>query len=271
MRYGTPFLVADALRRSARRPGGLVVWALAVAAVLVSGTALFLIPIASGAPGATSVGYLVAQLSPTPSEAAIARLGSEIWTWPGVDAVAFRFPGESDPVPIAQRALLIRLHTPEVRSAVESRLRALTEIVGVQYHQQSAGRTRVPSAWRIGAVVALVATLSLAVWLGYRGTSQAAVAWGRELALLRSCGASPVMQRAPFLALGAVIGLAGGGLYVGACWSLWTWGRSLSFLRDVVPSFPHVWGGLVVWGAAIGVGLGLAGSLVATLAPPPHS
>lgn len=271
MRYGAPFLVADALRRSAQRPGGLVVWALAVAAVLLSGTVLFLIPASPDAAGAASVGYLVAQLSPTPSEATIARLGSEIWTWPGVDAVTFRFPGESDPVPIAQRALLVRLHTPEVRSVVESRLRALTEIVGVQYHQQMAGRTRVPSVSRIGALVALVATLSLAVWIGYRVTSQAVVAWGRELALLRSCGASPAMQRVPFLALGALIGLTGGGLYIGVCWSLWTWGRSLSYLRDVVPSFPHVWGGLVVWGAAIAVGLGLVGSIIVALAPPSHS
>lgn len=271
MSYGTLFLMADALRRSGRKPGGLVLWALAVAAVLVSGTALFLLPIAPGASGAAAVGYLIAQLSPSPSEAAIARLGSEIWTWPGVDGVTFRSAGEGDPVPIAQRSLLVRLLSPEVRGTVESRLRALTEVVNVQYHQQSPGRTRVPPASRVGALVALVATLSLALWLGYRVVARSAAAWGRELALLRSCGTSPIMQRAPFVSLGAAIGLAGGGLYIAVCWSLWTWGRSVSYLRDVVPSFPHVWGGLVAWGIAIGLGLGLVGSLIAVLAPSSHS
>lgn len=271
MRYGTPFVVADALRRSARRPARLLGWAVAVAAVLVSGTALFLIPIAPATAGATAVGYLVAQLSPTLSEATIARLGSEIWTWPGVDAVTFRFPGESDPVPIAQRSLLVRLHAPEVRSAVEPRLRSLTEVVGVQYQLQSPGRARASPTSRIAALVALVGTLSLAVWLGYRVTAQVAVAWGRELALLRSCGAGPAMLRAPLLVLGAVIGIVGGGLYVAICWGLWTWGRSLDYLRDVVPSFPHVWGGLVGWGALIGLGVGVVGSLIAALGPSAHS
>ncbi len=271
MRYGTPFLVADALRRSTRRPLGLLLWSLAVAAVLVSGTALFFIPIVPGAAGTTAVGYLVVQLSHSLSEAAIARLGSELWTWSGVEAVTFRFPGESDPVPIAQRSLLVRLHAPEVRSAVESRLRALTEVVGVQYYQRLSERARIPPASRVGALVALVATLSLAVWLGHRVTTQVATAWGRELALLRSCGASPVMLRAPFLVLGALIGAAGGGLYVAIMWGLWTWGRSLPYLRDVVPSFPHVWGGQVVWGALIGAGLGVVGSLIAALGPSTHS
>jgi len=268
--YGTLFLVGDALRRSGRRAGPLALWALAVAAVLVSGTALFLLPTAPGTAGASVEAFLVAQLSPQPSEATIARLGSEIWGWPGVDAVTFRFPGETDPISITQRSLLVRLLSPDVRTAVESRLRALTEVIGVQYHQQSAARTRVSPASRIGALVALVATLSLALWLGHRAASQAAAAWGRELALLKSCGVSPVMRRVPFFALGGVVGVAGGGAYIAICWSLWTWGRSLPFFRDVVPSFPHVWGGLVVWGLTIGGGLGLVASLVAALSSPPH-
>ncbi len=270
MSSGIVFVVGDALRRSAGRPGGLALWAVAVAAVLVSGTALFLIPTAPGT-GPTAEAYLVAQLASDPSEATIARLGSEIWTWPGVDGVTFRFPGETEPIAITQRSLLVRLLSPEVRSTVEPRLRTLTEVVGVQYHQQSPGRTRVPPASRIGALVALVGTLSLALWLGHRAATRTATAWGRELALLRSCGANPAMQRSPFFALGAVVGLAGGGLYIGICWSLWVWGRSLPYIRDVVPSFPHVWVGVVVWGLAIGAGLGLVGSLIAALAPSAHS
>jgi hypothetical protein len=78
-------------------------------------------------------------------------------------------------------------------------------------------------------------------------------------------------MRAPFFALGALVGLVGGGVYVGMCWALWEWGRAAPYLKDVIPSFPHVWGALVVGGGAIGIGLGLAGSLVATLAPPTHS
>lgn len=271
MSHGLLFLVGDALRRSLARPAALVLWVLAVAAVLVCGTALFLIPPAPGASGASIEAYLLAQLAPAPSEAAIARLASEIWTWPGVDGVTFRFPGESDPVPIGQRTLVVRLLSPDGRAAVETRLRAMTEVTGVQYHERPAGRPRVPPASRVVALLALVAMLGLALWLGQRAVTGATRAWGKELALLRSCGASPALQRTPFFALGAAAGLAGGGVFIAACWALWSWGRAVPYLRDVVPSFPYVWTGLVVGGLAIGVGLGLVASLIALLTPPAHS
>jgi len=266
-----PFLVVDALKRSVRRPGPLVLWALAVAAVLVSGTALFLIPTGPGAAGTPVEAYLLAKLSLGPSETAIARLGSEIVAWPGVDGVTFRFPGETDPVPVSQRSLLVRLMSSDDRTAVEARLRTLTEVTGTEYHVKASARARVPPASRIAAVVALVATLTLCLWQGHRAVTGAAAAWGSELALLRSCGASAAMLRTPFFALGALIGLVGAGFYVGVCWALWEWGRAVPYLKDVVPSFPFVWGELVGVGLAIGVGLGLVGSLVATLAPPAHS
>ena len=96
MSRGLWFLIGDVLRRSVTRPAALIGWALAVAAVLLSGTALFLIPTGPGAAGAGAEAYLLAQLSTAPSEAAIAHLASEVWTWPGVDGVMFRFPGEDD-------------------------------------------------------------------------------------------------------------------------------------------------------------------------------
>ena len=271
MRYGILFLVGDALRRSAQRPLALVLWALAVAAALVSGTVLFLIPTGPGSPGAAVEAYLLAGLSVSLSETAIARLGSEIVTWPGVDGVTFRFPGETSPVPIAERTLLVRLMSRDVREIVEPRLRTLIEVTGVEYHERRSAHVRVPPTSRIAAVGALVGMLALCLWLGHRAVTGAAAAWGKELALLRSCGAGGATLRAPFFALGALVGSAGGGVYVGACWALWTWGRSVSYLRDVVPNFPHVWGGLAAGGIAIGIGLGLIGSLVATLAPPTRS
>ncbi|QAA77022.1 MAG: hypothetical protein BIP78_1256 [Candidatus Bipolaricaulis sibiricus] len=271
MSYGIGFLTVDVLRRTVARPLALIVWALAVVAVLVSGTALFLIPIAPVISGATTEAYLLAQLAVDPSEAAIARLGSEVWTWQGVDVVTFRFPGENDPVAITQRTLVVRLLAPDARSTVESRLRALTEVVGVQYHERRSGHTSVPAASRVVALVVLVGALALSLWLGYRAVTGAAAAWGRELALLHSCGVSPAARRAPFLALGAAVGLVAGGLYVAICWALWMWGGSTPYLRDVVPSFPYVWGGLTAAGMAIGVGLGLVGSLIATVAPPTYS
>lgn len=271
MSYGISFLVGDALRRSLGRPTALGLWALAVAAVLISGTALFLIPTGPGVPGSPVEAYLLAKLSLSPSETAIARLGSEIVAWPGVDGVTFRFPGETDPVPVSQRSLLVRLMSSDARTAVEARLKTLTEVTGTEYYVKASARVRVPPASRIAAVVALVATLAFCLWQGHRAVTGAAAAWGSELALLRSCGASAAMLRTPFFALGALIGFVGAGFYVGVCWALWEWGRSVPYLKDVVPSFPYVWGALVGGGLAIGVGLGLVGSLVATLTPPAHS
>ncbi|HAZ30902.1 TPA: hypothetical protein DCY65_04965 [Candidatus Acetothermia bacterium] len=265
------FLVGDAIGRSLGRPVALALWALAVAAVLISGTALFLIPGGPGAPGAAGEAYLLANLSLRPSEAAIARLGSEISTWPGVASVTFRFPGETDPIPVAQRSLLVRLAAPEARGGVEARLRVLTDVTGVEYREQASARGRVPPASRIGAVLALVGTLALSLWLGHRAVTAAARAWARELALLRTCGTSVAVRRAPFYVLGALVGLAGGAAYIGVCWALWEWGRAAPDLKDVIPSFPHVWGALVMGGLGIGTGLGVMGSIVATVAPSAHS
>ncbi|GAB4304689.1 MAG: hypothetical protein Kow0097_01960 [Candidatus Bipolaricaulota bacterium] len=271
MNYGSAVLIGDALGKILRRPIAPGLWMVAVAAVLVSGTALFLIPTAPGAMGVATESYLLAQLGLGPSEAAIARLGSQIWTWPGVDGVTFRFPGEDDPIAISERTLVVRLLSAEARATVESRLRALPEVEGVRYHEQPSARVRVPPASRVAALVALVGTLALALWLGHRSITRAVALWGKELALLRSCGVRPALMRAPLFTLGAVVGLGGGGLYIVVCWVLWKWGRSLPYLRDVVPSFPYVWPGLVIAGLAIGLGLGLGGALIATLAPPSRS
>lgn len=271
MSHGIVFLVGDAVRRSVARPVRLILWALTVAAVLVSGTALFLIPTTPATWGAATETFLLARLALDPSEATIARLGSEIWTWPGVDGITFRFPGETDPIPIYERTLVVRLLASDARSAVESRLQALPEVEGVQLYERMSARTRVPPASRIAALVAMVGLLALSLWLGYRAVTGAGAAWGRELALLRSCGAGPALLRTPFFALGALVGAAGGGLYVGASWALWAWGRSVPYLQDLVPTFPYVWEGLVVGGLTIGIGLGLVGTLIATLAPPTHS
>ncbi|MCX7751064.1 MAG: hypothetical protein N2320_05985 [Candidatus Bipolaricaulota bacterium] len=270
MTRGTPFLVLDALGRSLARPVPLLLGAVAVAAALLSGMGLLLLPAARGAGGGGTEGYLLAELGAAPSEAAIARLGSEVWTWPGVDGVAFRFPGETDPAPVAARTLVVRLLTPEARSGLEARLRALPEVVRVRYVQRAA-RAQVPWISRVVALVLLVGTLALALGLGYRAVAGAMGLWGRELALLRSCGASPAQRRAPFFVLGGLVGLLGGALYLGACWALWRWGALLPYLRDAVPRFPQVWGGLLLWGLAGGVGLGLLGALIATVAPRSHS
>lgn len=267
MTPGIVFVVGDALRRSVSRPFPLLCWTLSIAAVLLCGTALLLTPTVRGGVGTTSEAFLLAELAVTVSEAAVVRLGAEIWTWPGVDGVTFRFPGETEPVPIAGRTLVVRLLSLEGRATVEAKLRTLPEVVGVRYHQRPAGRAQVPLATRVVTLVVLVGALSLALWQGYRAVAGAEALWGRELALLRSCGASPTLRRAPFFTLGAVVGAAAGALYVGACWALWTWGRSAPYLRDVVPSFPLVWGGLVIGGLALGVGLGVLGTLIATVAP----
>lgn len=264
---GTAFVVGDALRRSLGRPFPLLGWTVAIAAVLLCGTALLLTPTVRGGGGTTVEAFLLAELTSTSSEAAVARLGAEIWTWSGVDGVTFRFPGETDPVAIAGRTLVVRLLSVEARATVEAKLRTLPEVVGVRYHQRTAGRAQIPLATRVVTLVVLVGTLSLALWQGYRAVAGAEALWGRELALLRSCGASPTLRRAPFFALGAGVGAAAGALYVGACWALWMWGRSAPYLQEVVPSFPLVWGGLVTGGLALGVGLGLLGALIASVAP----
>ena len=266
MTRGAAFVIGDALRRSLSRPLPLVLWMTAIAGALLGGTALLLTPAVRGGVGTAVEAFLLAELGATSSEAAVARLGAGIWTWSGVDAVVFRFSGETDPVAIEGRTLVVRLLSPEARASVEARLRALPEVVGVRYHQRRAGRAQVPLATRILTLVVLVGALSWALWQGHRAVAGAEALWGRELALLRSCGASPALRRAPFFALGALVGAGAGGLYVGACWALWTWGRAAPYLRDVVPAFPLVWGGLVTGGLALGIGLGLLGSLVAAVA-----
>lgn len=272
MNQGFPFVTADVFRRVLRRPGSLLLWAGVVAAVLLSGTALFLIPVGPNSPAQRKMdAYLLARLSPLLSEADIARLGSEVGAWPGVAMVTFRFPGESDPIPITTRSLLVRLASPEGQATVERRLGALSGVVGVEFVQKAAAPTRIPPVSRIAALVALVGTLGLCVWLGHRASAQAVRAWGSELGLLRTCGWSEGSLKIPFLLLGAVVGLLGGALFVAACWALWAWGPGISFLQDMVPHFPRVWPGLVGIGGLTGVGLGLVGAILGTLDLPDHS
>ncbi len=258
------------MARSARKLGALTLWALAVAGVLFSAMVLLLIPARWGEQGRQVEAFFVAQLSPLPSERDIARLGAEILTWPGVEHVAFRFPGETDPVPIPARALLVRL-SRGARDVVEERLKTIPEVEKVEYVEKTVVTARLPPVSRLAAVAALVLTLALSLWLGARGTAQAMHAWREELALLRALGWPEGWLRLPFWGLGLLVGGVAGLLFLGLAWALWFWGPASPAIASFVPYFPRVWPGLLVLGVLVGALLGVVGAVLGSLELSAHS
>jgi len=268
---GIPFALGHALVRSLRRPGALILWVGAVGLALFSGMALLLLP-ARGTPRDTAVeAFLVARLSPLPPEERIAQLGAEILSMVGVAQVAYRFPGETDPVPISGRSVVVRLSSPAARSEVERRLKLLAEVVGVEYAQRAAAGAQVPPASRIVAVGALVVALVLALTVGQRGAATAGRVWGEELGLLRTVGWGEGLLRLPFLALGGAVGLLATGLFLAVVWALWMWGTAVPALVAFLPYFPRVWPTLLLLGGPVGVALGLVGAGLGALDLPDHS
>ncbi|MBC7092980.1 hypothetical protein H5T53_03105 [Candidatus Bipolaricaulota bacterium] len=272
MSRGRWFLTVEYLKSSLRHGGSLIGWALATAAVLATATALFVLPDSQNPRQPYTQAFLLARLATDLSEAEIAQLGSEVWAWPEVEQVVFRFPGEADPVPVAQRTLLVHLSSGEARASVQGRLSSLKGVAGVEFFQRTVNPPpRLPPISRILALAGLVSALVVCLWLGYRTSARTGHAWQDELALLRSAGVSEASLRVPFLALGGLVGLGGAVIYLAAYWALWGWGQGIPAVQEVAPGFLKGEAVATWLGLLAGVGLGVLGGAVGYPSSRPHS
>lgn len=272
MNRGVPFLVGEGLKAARKALPRLLLWALALAVTLMAGTALLMLP-AGGRPGApTSEALLVATLSPELSEREINELAWELWALPGVAQVSFRFPGETDPLPVGGRALALLLAHPAQRGAVQEVLLEMAEITGVQYLERTLKPPpRLPALARVLALVGLVLTLGLTLVLGRQSVLAVASRWGKALRLLAAAGVADSALRLPFLVVGALVGLVGGAVYVAVLWGAISWAGHYPQVREVVPGLFHCLPLATGLGLALGILLGVLGGVVGFPARRAHS
>ncbi len=272
MNRGALFLVGEGLKAAGKALPRLLLWALALAVTLMAGTALLVLP-AGGRPGApTSEALLVATLSPELSEREINELAWELWTLPEVVQVSFRFPGETDPLPVEARALVLLLAQPAQRGAVQEALLEKAGITGVQYLERTLKPPpRLPALARVLALVGLVLALGLTLVLGRESLLAVASRWGKALRLLAAAGVAEFTLRIPFLVVGALVGLVGGAVYVGVLWGAISWAGRYPQVREMVPGLFHCLPLAIGLGLSIGILLGMVGGLVGFPARRTHS
>lgn len=210
---GLLYVFWDFLRANLRQTGQLVGWAAAVAVALGSASALFFLPLNGGSVIAASQHFVVLTLDPLLSEAEINRLAWQIAGWPETLRVNFRFPGETDPEPLAERALVVEVK-PADRELVLSRLAKLPGIRKVTTLERRAEQPGLPSRARLLALAALALGLAASLFLGQRATQRALSLWQKQREILRLSGLSPLHWQGPPLFLGLVVGLAGAALFV---------------------------------------------------------
>ncbi len=202
------------LRANLRGIGGFFLWALSVTLVLLSTTALWGLPPHQPSGPASSQRLFLLRLSPLLSEQDINRLAWEIWAWPEVSHVSFRFPGESEPEPIQERSLVVEPKPESDPDGLGARLRKLLGVTNVAVLERTVVPARVPSVARIGAIVGLLVGLGLVLLLGIRVLGRARARWEKERQLLRQSGASPLLWRGPEVLLAVGAGLCGAGLHL---------------------------------------------------------
>ncbi len=257
------FVALEALKGLGRVLTRWGAWAASIAVVLLAGTAVIVLPTRDEDHTARTVFYLVASADAAVGESSLNRLAWDIWSWPGVSAVTFRFPGETEPQEIAQRSLVVRVRDPEVQRQVGIRLEQFGELTSIDHIQLTTSPPpRLPATSRVLALVGLVLALPLCLWLARWAARGLGAAWGEELALLRYSGASELLLRVPFWLFGALAGLAGAVLYAACFWGVWSWAQEVPAVRQAVPTF--VTGGTVatVLGFLLGLALGLVGATV---------
>ncbi len=209
---GFLYVLGDFLRTSLRQAGYLVGWAAAVGAVLASATVLVLVPLGAS-PTVASQHLVVLTLDPLLSEAEINRLAWQIAGWPEAVRVNFRFAGETDPEPLAERALVVEAK-PEGRELLLSRLAKLAGVRKVTTLERRAEQPLLPSGTRLIALAALAVGLALALFLGQHGTRRALALWEKPREILRISGLSPLYWQGPPIALGLAVGMVGAGLFL---------------------------------------------------------
>lgn len=258
MSHGLGYIVAQAVRAGLRNPWAFTAWTISLAVILLSGTTLIVLPTDQGDSPITET-FLLAKLSPLISEDEIARLGWEIWGWPGVAQIKFRFPGEEDPAPIADRTLVVQLAEDAVAAEIQARLLDLAEVKEVQFVQRIFGPiTRLPPVSRILALVGLVVAAGTSLLLGRTSVIQMAKAFAEEIELLRNSGVTEIILRTPFFVLGISAGLLGAMIYLGCYWGVWGWTHKMPAIRETVPAFVN--GGALI--TALGL---LSGGLLGAL------
>lgn len=257
------FLVGEGLKAARKAFPRLLAWALALALTLLAGTALLVLP-PGGRPGApTTEALLLATLSPQLSEREINELAWELWALPEVVQVSFRFPGEADPLPVEERALVLLLSQPAQRGVVQEALMERPGITGVRYLERTLKPPpRLPALARVLALVGVVLALGLTLVLGRESVLAVAKGWGKALRLLLTAGVAESTLRIPFLVVGAVVGLVGGAVYVGILWGAISWASHYPQVREVVPVLFQRGSLATGLGLAVGILLGVVGGLV---------
>lgn len=210
------FVVADFLRANLRQIGIILLWALSVALVLLSLAALWGLPPYQPAGPAVSQRFFLLTLSPLLSEAEINRLAWDIWGWPEVAKVSFRFPGENDPEPVSERTLVVELQPGSDQEGVGAKLQKLPGVTKVAVVERAVIPPQVPSSARVGTIVALILSVGLCFLLGVRVIGEARRRWARERKLLRDGGAPPFIWRGPEFFLAGLAGLLGAGVHMAA-------------------------------------------------------
>ncbi|MCS7239904.1 MAG: hypothetical protein NZ651_01460 [Candidatus Bipolaricaulota bacterium] len=256
------YVVGDFLRANLRLVWAVLIWGLGICLVLLSATALWRLPPYQATGPASSQRFFLLTLSPLLSEADITKLAWSIWAWSDVVHVAFRFPGESDPEPIRDRTLVVEVPPGSDREETAARLGKLPGVTKIAVVERTTVPPQVPSSARIGAVVALVVTLGLALFWGARVINWAQKRWKKERDLLRGSGAPWFVWRGPTFFLAGLTGIFGAGIHLGA---LWAGGR-------FIPAH-STWSQLVSltpWTIALSILAGLILGLLSTLLSP-HS
>lgn len=210
------FASGDFLRANLRGIGGILLWVLGLTLTLLSLTALWGLPPHQPAGPASSQRLFLLHLNPLLPEQDINRLAWQIWAWPEVWSVSFRFPGEGKPESVHDRALVVEPRPGGDLEGLATRFEKIPGVTNVAVLERTVLPAQVPSAARIGAIAGLLVGLSLSLFLGIRVLGQARRRWQKERTLLRHSGVSPLIWRGPevFLALGA--GLLSAGLHLAA-------------------------------------------------------
>ncbi len=268
MSSGVLFIIGDALRAMLGCAGRWIPWSLTMAAALVAGAAVVILPGEEEPPAPATHLFVLAYLEQALSEEEVNRLAWETWSWPEVSQQGFRFAGESEPKDIQRRALVLQVADEQARVVVEDRLHAADGVAGVeQLRRTVAPPPRLPGASRIGALVGLVLSLAGSIVLARWAMGAMVSRWTSELTLLRQAGLQETLLRLPFLAVGAVAGVGAAALYLACYWGVRAWAQGVPAVLEAAPALTTGGATATVLGVLVAVLLGLLG---AALGYPPR-
>ncbi len=264
MNSGILFIVWDGLRATLGAAGRWSIWCVTIAAALVAGTAVVILPEDDEPRGPETQLFVLAYLAQELSEDDINRLAWETWQWPEVSQQGFRFSGETTPKDIPRRALVLQVGSESARVTVEQRLQAANGVAGVeQLRRTVTPPPRLPATSRLGALVGLVLALGGSVLVARWAVAAMATRWQNELALLRQSGVREAFLRVPFLAAGATTGLAAAALYLACYWGVRAWAQGTPEVLQATPALAAGGATATALGLVAGILLGMLGAALA--------